>query len=53
MLRSANFTVTLAELGSAAVTALKFEARAPNITAAIRARRPVEAVEPFMVVSLN
>jgi hypothetical protein len=52
MLRSANFTVTLTELlGSAAETALKLEARAPKIAAAIRVRRPVEAVEVFMVIS--
>jgi hypothetical protein len=32
-------------------TALKPEARAPKIVVAIRPRRPVEAVEVFMVVS--
>src|SRR4029077_7820020 len=51
MLRSANFTLTLAELGSAAETALKLEAKVPKIAAAIRPRRPVEAVEVSMVVS--
>ena len=50
MLRSAYFTVTLAELGSAAETALKLEASAPKIAVAIRPRRPVEGVEVFMVV---
>jgi hypothetical protein len=51
MLRSANFTLTLAELGSAAETALKLAARAPKIVVAMRPRRSVEAVEVFMVVS--
>jgi hypothetical protein len=51
MLRSAYFTVTLAELGSAAETALKLEASAPKIAVAIRPRRPVQGVEVFMVVS--
>jgi hypothetical protein len=51
MLRSAYFTVTLAELGSAAETALKLEASAPKIAVAIRRQRPVEGVVVFMVVS--
>jgi hypothetical protein len=51
MLRSANFTVTLTAPESAAATALKLKARAPKIVVAIRPRRPVKAVEVFMVVS--
>jgi hypothetical protein len=51
MLRSANFTLTRTGVGSAAETALKLEARALKIAAAIRQRRPVEAVELFIVVS--
>jgi hypothetical protein len=41
----------LAELGSAAETALKLKARAPKIAVAIRPRRPVEGVEVFIVIS--
>jgi hypothetical protein len=41
----------LAELGSAAETALKLEASAPKIAVAIRPRRPMEGDEVFMVVS--
>jgi hypothetical protein len=41
----------LAELGSAAETALKLEANAPRIAVAIRPRRPVGRDELFMVVS--
>src|SRR6267142_446203 len=41
----------LAELGSAAETALKVEASVPKIAVAIRPRRPVEGDEVFMVVS--
>jgi hypothetical protein len=41
----------LAELESAADTALKLEASAAKIAAAIRPRRPVEGDEVFMVVS--
>jgi hypothetical protein len=52
MLRSAYFTVMLAELGSATETALKLEASAPKIAVAIRVRRLVEGVEVFIVVSL-
>jgi hypothetical protein len=51
MSRSAYFTVTLAELGSAAETALKLEARAPKIAVAIRPGRPAETVEVFIVFS--
>ena len=53
MLRSANFTVWLVDLGlmSAAETALKLEASAPSIAVAIRPRRPVVAIKVFMVVS--
>jgi hypothetical protein len=51
MLRSAYFTVMLAELGSAAETALKLEASAAKIEVAIRPRRPVEGDEVFIVVS--
>src|SRR6266702_161206 len=53
MLRSANFTIWLVELGlmSAAETALKLEASAPSIAVAIRPRRPVVAIKVFMVVS--
>jgi hypothetical protein len=51
MLRSAYFTVTLAELGSAAETALKLEASAQKIAVAIRPRRPVEGIEVLMFVS--
>jgi hypothetical protein len=43
----------LAELGSAAETALKLEASAPKIAVAIRTRRPVEGDEVLMVVSLD
>jgi hypothetical protein len=50
-LRSAYFTVTLAELGSAAEAALKLEASVPKIAVAIRPRRPAEGVEVFIVVS--
>jgi len=51
MLRSACFTVTLAELGSAAQTALKQKANAARIVVAIRPRNPVDGVEAFMVIS--
>src|ERR1700745_315130 len=52
MLRSAYFTVMLAELGSAAETEQKLEASTPKIAVAIRPRRPLEGDEAFMVVSL-
>jgi hypothetical protein len=41
----------LAELGSAAQTALKLEASTTKIAEAIRPRRPMEGDEVFMVVS--
>jgi hypothetical protein len=41
----------LAELGSAAETALKLEASVPKMAEAIRPRRPEEEDEAFMFVS--
>lgn len=50
-MRSAYFTVMLAELESAAETVLKLETSAAKTAAAIRPRRPVEGVEVFIVIS--
>ena len=51
-MRSANFTVRLSSLGSAALTTQRPRPRKPKIAVAIRPRRPVEMVEGFMIVSL-
>jgi hypothetical protein len=51
MSRSGYRTVRLADLGSAAETALKLAATATKIAATITPRRPVEVDEVFTVVS--